>query len=79
MMLTREIDIYADNVSYPEIFSDLIDGSIRHDSQFDRTFGYYGDGVSPTTAVMPLDWLTRASDYVTPDDWTVIVLAIRPS
>jgi hypothetical protein len=67
MMLTKEIDIYADGVPDTEALSDLIDGSIGRDSLFDRTFGYYGDGVSARTAVMPIDWRTRASEYVTPD------------
>lgn len=62
MMLTKEIDIYADDVADPDPISDLIDASIGRDSQFDKTFGYYGDGVSPRTAIMPLDWRTRARE-----------------
>ena len=42
MMLTKEIDIYADGVADPDPISDLIDASIGRDSQSDRTFGYYG-------------------------------------
>jgi hypothetical protein len=76
MMLTVEIDIYADGVDDPEPISELIDGSIGHLSQFHRTFGYYGDGVSPRTAVMPLDWRTRATEYKTQDG---LATAICPS
>jgi hypothetical protein len=76
MMLTNEIDIYADGVPDPEPISDLIDASIGHLSQFDRTFGYYGDGVSARTAVMPVDWRTRASEYVTLD---ALATAVCPS
>ena len=76
MMLTAEIDIYAEEATDPGLVSDLIDGSIGRDSQFHRTFGYYGDGVSPRTAIMPLDWRSRAVEYVTPDG---LATAICPS
>jgi hypothetical protein len=76
MMLTEEIDIYADGVDDPDTVSDLIDGSIGRDSQFYRTFGYYGDGVSAQTAVMPLDWRKRATEYETPDG---LATAVCPS
>jgi hypothetical protein len=76
MMQTQEIDIYAEDVADPELISDLIDGSIGRDSPFHRTFGYYGDGVSPRTAVMPLDWRNRAVEYVTPDG---LATAVCPS
>jgi hypothetical protein len=67
MMLTEEIDIYVEDAADAEWISDLIDGSIGRDSQFHRTFGYYGDGVSSHTAIMPLDWRSRATEYVTAD------------
>lgn len=76
MMLTEEIDIYADEVADTELISDLIDGSIGRYSHFHRTFGYYGDGVSPRTAVVPLDWRSRAVEYVTPDG---LATAVCPS
>ena len=65
MMLTDKIDIYAEGATDTTLISDLIDGSIGRDSQFHRTFGYYGDGVSPRTAVMPLDWRSRV-EYARP-------------
>jgi len=67
MMMTSEIDIYVDNVTDPEPISDLIDASIGEGSQFHRTFSYYCDGLSPGTAIMPDDWRSRATEYVTPD------------
>jgi hypothetical protein len=76
MMMTQEIDIYADGVADPEPISDLIDASIGEGSQFHRTFSYYGDGVSPGTAIMPDDWRSRAIEYLTPDR---LVTAICPS
>jgi hypothetical protein len=67
MMMTQEIDIYADGIADPDPISDLIDASIGRDSQFHRTFSYYCDGVSPGTAIMPEGWRDRATEYVTPD------------
>jgi hypothetical protein len=76
MMLTAEIDLYADGVDDPEPISDLIDATIGHGSMFHRTFHYYGDGVSPDTAIMPADWRTRATEHVVADGGAV---AICPS
>lgn len=75
MMMTSEIDIYADNVADPDPISDLIDASIGEGSQFHRTFSYYCDGVSPGTAIMPVDWRDRSTEYVTPDS---LVTAVCP-
>lgn len=73
MMMTQEIDLYADGIADTDTVSDLIDAMIGRDSQFHRTFGYYGDGVSPRTAIMPLDWRGRAVEYVTPDGFATAV------
>lgn len=58
-MLTRsdELDLYPSMA--PEK-ADAIDGAIGALSRFHDEFGYYADGVSPETAVMPQDWMTRA-------------------
>lgn len=63
MMLTNELDLYAEGVDNSDKISDLIDASIGQDSLFHRTFRYYGHGVGETTAVMPLDWRDRAREY----------------
>lgn len=52
MMLTEEIDIYAEGATDITLISDLIDGSIGRDSPFHRTFGYYGDGVRRSRAIV---------------------------
>jgi len=39
--------------------ADKVDGAIGEDSQFHATFGYYGQGVSVTTAVLPAGWRDR--------------------
>lgn len=47
--------------------SDQVDGAIGEDSQFHATFGYYGQGVSATTAVLPTGWRDRIVVLDTPD------------
>lgn len=63
MMMTDEIDLYSDGVADHEPLGDLIDGTIGQGSMFHRTFHYYGDGVGPETAIMPLDWRGRSTEY----------------
>ena len=43
--------------------ADLVDGSIGELSMFQHTFGYYAQGVSPQTAVLPNGWRTRLVRY----------------
>jgi hypothetical protein len=58
LLVSREVDLYP--ALHPER-ADLIDGAIGALSSFDETFGYHADGVGPETAVMPSDWMSRAS------------------
>lgn len=58
LLVSRELDLYP--AMHPEK-ADLIDGAIGALSSFDNTFGYHADGVGPETAVMPADWMDRAS------------------
>lgn len=68
LLVSRELDLYP--ALHPEK-ADLIDGAIGVLSSFDDTFGYHADGVGPETAVMPSDWMSRATlHYV--GDITVI-------
>ena len=53
---SMEVDIYPR--FRPEL-AERIEGSLGRYSQFDQTFGYYADGVSPETAVLPEGWLER--------------------
>jgi hypothetical protein len=39
--------------------ADLIDGAIGEGSPFEDRFGYYGQGVGPSTAVLPRGWEER--------------------
>jgi hypothetical protein len=63
MTITQEIDIYAPFADDIESMSQMIDTNIGQGSRFHDEFGYYGDGVSPTTAKMPTDWQARAIEY----------------
>jgi hypothetical protein len=46
--------------------ADLIDGSIGEASMFHATFGYYAQGVSESTAVLPEGWRDRLLRFETP-------------
>ena len=39
--------------------SDMVDGAVGEDSEFHQTFGYYGQGVSISTATLPAGWEDR--------------------
>lgn len=56
LLVSDEVDIYPRD--RPEL-ADLIDGAIGELSFFHDTFGYYAQGVGPTTAVLPNGWEAR--------------------
>jgi hypothetical protein len=56
LLVSVEADLYPKN--HPER-ADLIDGTIGELSPFHDTFGYYAQGVGPTTATLPADWQAR--------------------
>ncbi|HLF30301.1 MAG TPA: DUF6036 family nucleotidyltransferase [Xanthomonadales bacterium] len=45
--------------------ADLIDGSIGGLSIFQETFGYYAQGVTPRTAILPAGWRKRLVPFKT--------------
>ena len=53
---SMEADLYPKH--RPELSADL-EGSLGRYSQFDQTFGYFADGVSPETATLPGGWEER--------------------
>lgn len=57
LLVSQEVDLYAPE---DETASDLVDGSIGEKSPFHETFGYYGHGVGPRTAILPSGWRERA-------------------
>lgn len=57
-VLSIESDIVAFDDDRGEK-ADLIDGSIGEASMFHQTFGYYAQGVSAATAILPDGWRKR--------------------
>lgn len=51
-----EADLYP---RFRPNLSEMIEGSLGRYSQFNQTYGYYADGVSPETATLPKGWETR--------------------
>ena len=56
MRVSAEADVYP--LHRPER-TDLIDGSIGELSPFHETYGYYAQGISETTALLPRGWKER--------------------
>jgi hypothetical protein len=46
--------------------ADLLDGSIGEASMFHDTFGYYAQGVTETTAILPEGWEARLVRFESP-------------
>ncbi|HKY60174.1 MAG TPA: DUF6036 family nucleotidyltransferase [Gemmatimonadota bacterium] len=57
--------------------ADLIDGSIGEASMFHETFGYYAQGVSQTTAVLPEGWRDRLVRYESPSTNGVVAWCLE--
>lgn len=57
-----EVDVAAFD-DPDDIKADLIDGSIGEASMFHETFGFYAQGVSERTAVLPDGWRDRLVRY----------------
>jgi hypothetical protein len=58
--------------------ADLIDGSIGELSMFQETFGYYAQGVSLKTAILPEGWRRRLVPFLTPATNGVTALCLEP-
>ena len=58
--------------------ADLIDGSIGELSSFQETFGYYAQGVSPKTAILPAGWRKRLVPFLTGGTQGVTALCLEP-
>jgi hypothetical protein len=58
--------------------ADLIDGSIGELSVFQETYGYYAQGVTPQTAVLPAGWRKRLVRFCTPATNAVTALCLEP-
>lgn len=58
--------------------ADLIDGSIGELSMFQDTYGYYAQGVTPETAVLPRGWRKRLISYESRATGGVKALCLEP-
>ena len=58
--------------------ADLIDGTIGELSVFQDTFGYYAQGVTPQTAVLPSGWRQRLIPYTSPATNGITALCLEP-
>ncbi len=58
--------------------ADLIDGSIGELSMFQETFGYYAQGVTPKTAILPTGWRKRLIAFRTPQTNGVTAHCLEP-
>lgn len=58
--------------------ADLIDGSIGELSVFQETFGYYAQGVTPKTAILPEGWRKRLIRFRTPATGGITALCLEP-
>ena len=56
LLISMEADVYPRN--HPDR-SLLIEGAMGELSMFHETFGYYADGVGPSTATLPAGWEDR--------------------
>jgi hypothetical protein len=67
---TATLSVEADIAFFDDegnVKSDMVDGAIGEDSLFHQTFGYYGQGVSVSTATLPAGWEDRLVDFVRAD------------
>ena len=75
----RSIEVDVSALEDPEgRMADLIDGSIGEASMFHATFGYYAQGVVPTTAVLPDGWRDRLVRFQTPATQGVVAWCLDP-
>jgi hypothetical protein len=58
--------------------ADLIDGSIGEASMFHASFGYYAQGVTPTTARLPDGWRERLVRFETSATNGVVAWCLEP-
>lgn len=67
--MSREADFaFWDDES--EVLSDRVDAKLGELSEFDGLHGYYAQGVSITTAILPEGWEGRLVRYMTSDGGT---------
>ena len=60
------------------VFADVLDGAIGELSMFQETFGFYVQGVTPNTAVLPRGWQERLVRYRSATMGDVTALCLEP-
>jgi len=74
----RSIEVDVSALDDPDgKLADLIDGSIGELSVFQETYGYYAQGVTPETAVLPDGWRARLVPFRTPATNEVTALCLE--
>lgn len=76
LTLSTEADIIP--ISNSDHQSDLIEGSLGQDSLFEKTYGYYAQGVSLKTAEAPSDWVARCYNLVNQNTWNTVGRCMHP-
>ena len=71
-----DVAIFGDSVGSK---ADLIDGSIGEAAMFHETFGYYAQGVTEATAVLPRGWRDRLIRFETPGTLGVVAYCLEPN
>ena len=56
LLVSQEVDVYPKDD--PDL-SELLEGTIGEGSPFEKTFGYFVDGVNDKTAILPHGWQDR--------------------
>jgi hypothetical protein len=84
LRISREIDAYPANTRewsarHGIEASEEINALFGYGSSFDNTFGFYVDGVDELTAVLPVDWQSRAVHRRVPVDKGRAATAVAPA
>lgn len=58
--------------------ADIVDGAIGEDSMFHETHGYYGQGVSISTATLPRGWEERLVSFTPADSSPAEAVCLDP-
>jgi len=74
-----EVDVAGLDAEDPARAADLIDGSIGELSLFQDSFGYYAQGVTPDTAVLPDGWRERLIPYRSEATGNVTAWCLEPN
>ncbi|MBW1687056.1 MAG: hypothetical protein JRS35_18560 [Deltaproteobacteria bacterium] len=74
LTISADLNVYPKNC--PEKAAN-IDGAIGELSMFHESYGYYAQGVSPETAILPTGWESRLIRYASPATGGVTALCLE--